>query len=366
MAVSNTHTGWGFRQNGGRDGNTDQSLYYEGQELLRFTASELNLLSGKTYQINGSDVVTATALATAVKVSVAGLANGTDGELITWDANAAPATVAVGTSGHVLTSGGTGVAPEELDAVLCCTVTPDEIFPGSGNLLQGKLGAAKAAACDINAACSGFLYGLATANAFIQTGLYDTVLVVGAEKSTSLMTYNHRDTDVLFADGAGAVVLRGEEGDRGVLSIYLGSDGANHEILHLPMGGSKHPFSPENINDDPYRIFMDGREVFKRAVVKFCESIDIALDSTGLTLKDIALFVPHQANARITEAVCQRLDFSPERVVSNINKVGNTVAASIPIALHEANAAGRIQEGDYVLLASFGAGLTWGSSIIRW
>ena len=259
-----------------------------------------------------------------------------------------------------------GVTPEELDAVLCCTVTPDQIFPGSGNLLQGKLGAAKAAACDINAACSGFLYGLATANAFIQTGLYDTVLVVGAEKSTSLMTYNHRDTDVLFADGAGAVVLRGEEGDRGVLSIYLGSDGANHEILHLPMGGSKHPFSPENINDDPYRIFMDGREVFKRAVVKFCESIDIALDSTGLTLKDIALFVPHQANARITEAVCQRLDFSPERVVSNINKVGNTVAASIPIALHEANAAGRIQEGDYVLLASFGAGLTWGSSIIRW
>ncbi|MCH8205104.1 MAG: ketoacyl-ACP synthase III [Candidatus Hydrogenedentes bacterium] len=259
-----------------------------------------------------------------------------------------------------------GVAPEELDAVLCCTLTPDQLFPASGNLLQGKLGAVNAASCDINAACSGFLYGLATATGFIEMGLHKTVLLVGADKSTSFITWRHRDTDILFADGAGAVVLRAEEGDRGIISLYLGSDGANHGILTLPMGGSKHPLSPENINDDPYKITMDGREVYKRAVVKFCESIDIALNSTGLALEDIALFVPHQANARITEAVCQRLDFPRERVASNIHKVGNTIAASIPLALHEANEAGRIQEGDYVLLASFGAGLTWGSSIIRW
>lgn len=259
-----------------------------------------------------------------------------------------------------------GVAPEELDAVLCCTLTPDQFFPASGNLLQGKLGAVNAAACDINAACSGFVYGLATAKAFIESGFYKTVLVVGADKSTSFLTFRHRDTDVLFADGAGAVILKAEEGDRGILSMYLGSDGANHGILSLPMGGSKHPFTPENINDDPWKITMDGREVFKRAVIKFCEAIDIALDSTSLTLEDIALFVPHQANARITDAVCERLDFPHERVVSNINKVGNTIAASIPIALHEANAAGRIQEGDHVLVAAFGAGLTWGSSIIRW
>ena len=259
-----------------------------------------------------------------------------------------------------------GVGADELDAILCCTVTPDMILPASGNLLQAKLGADKAAACDINAACSGFLYGLATGNAFIQTGLYETVLVVGAEKCTSLLTYKHRDTDVLFADGAGAVVLRAEEGDRGVLSMYLGSDGANHEILCLPKGGSLHPLSPENINDDPYKIFMDGPQVFKRAVVKFSEAINKALEATGLGLDDIALFVPHQANARITEAVCERLKFPAERVISNVHKTGNTVAASIPLALHEANAAGRINEGDYVLLASFGAGLTWGSSIIRW
>lgn len=259
-----------------------------------------------------------------------------------------------------------GMDPEELDAILCCTVTPDQIFPASGNVLQGKLGAVNAAACDINAACSGFLYGLATANAYIQTGLYENVLVVGADKSTSFLTFTHRDTDVLFADGAGAVVLRPDDGEYGVLSMYLGSDGANGNILELPMGGSKNRFTPENINDDPYKITMDGREVFKRAVIKFRESIEIALNATGLALEDIALFVPHQANARITEAVCERLDFPRDRVVSNINKVGNTVAASIPIALHEANAAGRIHEGDYVLLASFGAGLTWGSSIIRW
>ncbi len=259
-----------------------------------------------------------------------------------------------------------GVAPEELDAVLLSTLSPDQLFPASGNLLQGKLGAVNAASCDINAACSGFIYGLATAKSFIETGLHDTVLLVGADLSTSFLTFKHRDTDVLFADGAGAVVLRAEEGDHGVISMYLGSDGANYEILSMPMAGSKYRLTPENINDDPWKITMDGREVFKRAIIKFGESIKIALDSTGLSLDDIALFVPHQANARITEAVCERLDFPRERVVSNINKVGNTIAASIPIALHEANAAGRIKEGDLVLIAAFGAGLTWGSSIIRW
>ena len=272
--------------------------------------------------------------------------------------------LALGASERALESA--GVSAEELDAVLCCTVTPDQTFPASGNLLQGKLGAVNAASCDINAACSGFLYGLATGKSFIETGLYKTVLVTGAEKSTSLMTYDHRETDVLFADGAGAVILRAEDGDSGVLSIYLGSNGADHEILHLPKGGSRQPFRAENIHDDPYKIFMDGREVFRRAVIRFSEAIKIALDETGLTLDDIALFVPHQANARITEAVCQRLKFPSEKAVSNINKVGNTVAASIPIALDEAVRGGRVKEGDYVLFAAFGAGLTWGSSIVKW
>ena len=259
-----------------------------------------------------------------------------------------------------------GVGPKELDLIIVCTVTPDQIFPASANILQGKLGATNAASFDLNAACSGFLNGLAVADSMIKTGNCKTVLLIGAEIATNLLDWEFRDTAVLFGDGAGAIVLRGEEGDHGVLTTHLGTDGADYEILHLPKGGSRDPVTEHNINDHPYRIYMNGRELFKRAVVKMVEMSHVALESAGYTLDDVDLFIPHQANARIIEAAGERLGVPKEKVVMNIDRVGNTVAACIPIAMNEARHEGRIKEGDLVLFSAFGAGLTWGSSLIRW
>ena len=258
------------------------------------------------------------------------------------------------------------VTPDEVDAIIFCTVSPDQLLPASGSLLQKRLGASNAAAFDLNAACSGFLYGLATANSYIRSGLFKTVLLVGAEIQTNRMTWENRDTAVLFADGAGAVVLRAEEGERGVLTTHLGSDGEHYEVLHLPMGGSREPITEKNVGDKPYTIYMKGSELFKRAVKKFPEVSQQALDATGMTYDDIALFIPHQANLRIIEAAGQRMGIDPQRVFVNIQKTGNTTAASIPIALHQALCEGRIKEGDNLLMASFGAGITWGSAIIKW
>ena len=258
------------------------------------------------------------------------------------------------------------VAPDEVDAIIFCTVSPDQLLPASGSLLQKKLGASNAAAFDLNAACSGFLYGLATANSYIRSGLFKTVLLVGAEIQTNRMTWENRDTAVLFADGAGAVVLRAEEGEQGVLTTHLGSDGEHYEVLHLPMGGSREPITEKNAGDKPYTIYMKGSELFKRAVKKFPEVSQQALDAMGMTYDDIALFIPHQANLRIIEAAGQRMGIDPERVFVNIQKMGNTTAASIPIALHQALCEGRIKEGDNLLMASFGAGITWASAIVKW
>lgn len=259
-----------------------------------------------------------------------------------------------------------GLAPEEVELIVFCTLSPDQLLPGSSTIFQGKIGATNATAFDINAACSGFLNGLATADAFIQSGKYKNVLLIGSEIQTNRMTWKNRDTAVLFADGAGAIVLQADDGEHGVLTTHLGSDGENYEVLHLPRGGSAHPYTKENMDDDAYTIYMKGPELFKRAVTKFVETVGDALKATGLTIDDIALFVPHQANIRIIEAAGERLGIAPEKVVVTIDKTGNTTAASIPIALHQANQEGRIKPGDYVLFAAFGAGLTWGSAIIRW
>jgi 3-oxoacyl-[acyl-carrier-protein] synthase-3 len=259
-----------------------------------------------------------------------------------------------------------GVKPEDLDMVVCCTVTPDMLLPASGNLLQGMLGAKNAGSFDVNAACSGFIAGLSVGRGLIEMGMCQKVLVVGAEIQTNRMTWKNRDTAVLFGDGAGAVVLQADTGDRGVLTTHLGSDGANYEVLYLPRGGSRAPYSVENMDEDAYTIYMKGSELFKRAVVKFVEVSQQALDAAGLTYADIDLFVPHQANARIIEAAGERMGIAREKVVINIYKTGNTTAASIPIALHEANLAGRVKPGNHILFASFGAGLTWGSAIVRW
>ena len=259
-----------------------------------------------------------------------------------------------------------GLDAAELDAILFCTVTPDKFFPASGNLLQGKLGAVKAASFDINAACTGFVCGMATANGFIQSGLYRKVLVVGAEITSPLMYWERRDTAVLFGDGAGAVVVEAVEEDRGVLSMVMGTDGTKEAVLHVPGAGSIAPITPETADKHPYAIHMDGQELFKEAVYRFVQTSEEALEKAGIGVEDIALFVPHQANARIIRAAGERLGIGEEKTVMNLDRVGNTVAASIPMALHEAVQAGRVQRGDYVLVSAFGAGLTWGAFVLRW
>jgi 3-oxoacyl-[acyl-carrier-protein] synthase-3 len=259
-----------------------------------------------------------------------------------------------------------GITAHDLDAIIFCTVTPDQFFPASGNLLQGKLDARNIPSFDINAACSGYMCGMATANSFIQSGMFKTILLVGAEIAVNLMTWKYRDTAVLFGDGAGAAILQASDDSEGIKYIELGTDGKNHHILELPGGGSRDPVRLDTINEDSYRILMDGQELFKYAVRKMAELGRRALEETGLTVDDIALFVPHQANARIIEAACKRMDMPMEKTVLNLNEVGNTIAASIPLALHDAVSKGRVKEGDYILFASFGAGLTWGVSILQW
>lgn len=259
-----------------------------------------------------------------------------------------------------------GILPAEIDVIIFCTITWDYILPATASVLQDKIGATNAAAFDITAACSGFLYGLTTARAFIESGQYKNALVVGAELQSRLLTWKNRDTSVLFADGAGAVVLRPEEGESGLLFTHVGSDGSSRDLLHIPIGGLRRPITPENIHDDPLTIYMKGPELFKRAILEFGKAAQRALDATGLTLADIDLFIPHQANGRIIEAAAQRIGLTKEQVFINIQKVGNTTAASIPIAIHQARTEGRIKEGDTILLAAFGAGLTWGSVMIRW
>ena len=259
-----------------------------------------------------------------------------------------------------------GVVPDELDLILCCTTTPDYLFPATACIIQNNLGAKNAAACDVNAACSGFLYGLASANAYILSGMYRTVVVVGTESATNRINWKKRDTAVLFGDGAAAVVLRAEDGEAGILSTYLGADGSGADLLIRPAGGSKLPITKENAEGPDCDVHMKGAELFKRAALLFEQASREAVKRAGVNLDDIALFVPHQANARIIGAAAKRLGLPDEKVMLNIERVANTTAASIPLALHEAATGGRIKKGDLVLLASFGSGLTWGAAVIRW
>jgi 3-oxoacyl-[acyl-carrier-protein] synthase III len=259
-----------------------------------------------------------------------------------------------------------GISAQDLDAIVFCTVTPDQFFPASGNILQGMLGCKHIPSFDVNAACSGYICGLATANAFIESGMYKTILLVGADVISKYMDWDYRDTSILFGDGAGATVIHAEKGDHGVKFIEMGTDGEHYGVLEMPGSGSRNPITPDNVNDHPYHILMDGQELFKRAVRKFTELGERALDETGLDVDDIKVFVPHQANARILEAACARLNMPLERTIININETGNTVAATIPMALHEAVIQGRLERGNHIMMGAYGAGLTWGGAIIKW
>ena len=258
-----------------------------------------------------------------------------------------------------------GIAPEQLDLVVCATLTGDTPIPSTAVWMQRKLEIA-APAFDVNAACAGFSYGMSTATAFIESGQAETVLVAGAEILSRVMNFQDRTTCVLFGDGAGAVVLTRSQ-EPGVLGSVLGADGRSAEILIIPGGGSAQPPSHESLEAKQNTIHMpNGREVFKRAVVEMASACRQLLEKSGYTPDDVDLLIPHQANSRIMIAVAERLKVPLERAVVDVESVGNTSAASIPVALDRAWRAGRIRAGDLVLLTSFGAGLAWGANLIRW
>lgn len=259
-----------------------------------------------------------------------------------------------------------GLAPEDLDLIVVATITPDSAFPSTACLLQERLGAKKAAAFDLSAACSGFIYGLANASNFIATGMYKHALVVGAECLSKITDYTDRNTCILFGDGAGAVVLGEVPEGRGFRSFELGADGGGGELLKLAGGGSRLPSSLATIENKQHFIYMAGSEVFKFAVRIMGNAAEEALRKAGLEKGDIDLLVPHQANIRIIQSAVNRLNLPESKCMINLHKYGNVSAASIPIALAEADEEGRIKEGDCVVLVGFGGGLTWGASVIRW
>ncbi|MGI6093054.1 MAG: ketoacyl-ACP synthase III [Veillonellaceae bacterium] len=259
-----------------------------------------------------------------------------------------------------------GVKAEEIDLIIVGTVSPDMVFPSVACIVQDNLKAYNAAAFDLTAVCSGFIYGLITGSTFIKSGTYKKVLVIGAETLSKITDWSDRNTAILFGDGAGAVVLGETEPGYGILGAYLGADGAGGDLLKVPAGGSRQPASEKTVAERAHFIHMNGNEVFKFAVKVMGEAANKALENAGMEPKDVTYLVPHQANMRIIQSAAKRLGLPMDKVVVNVDKYGNTSAASIPIALDEGVKSGRIKKGDVVVMVGFGGGLTWGSSVIRW
>ena len=256
-----------------------------------------------------------------------------------------------------------GVKPGDVDLIVCATSTPDETFPATATRIQYNLGIGQGAAMDVQAVCSGFVYGMAVADNFVRVGQAKTVLVIGAETFSRILDWEDRSTCVLFGDGAGAVVLQSSSGAgaanaRGVLSTHLYADGTHHDALYVDGG----PSSTKTVG----HLRMEGKEVYRHAVVRMAEAIDAALEANGLTPGDVDWLVPHQANIRIIESMGRRLNLPSDRVVVTVDKHANTSAASIPLALNAAVSDGRIQQGDLILMEAMGGGFTWGSALVRW
>ena len=259
-----------------------------------------------------------------------------------------------------------GISPTDIDLILVATATPDMLFPATACFVQKKIGATNAACLDISAACAGFLFGVEIAQQFITSHTHDIVLVIGAEKLTSITNWTDRNTCVLFGDGAGAAVLGHRGSAHGVISTHIGSDGDYTDILFMPGGGSRCPITKENADKHLATIHMTGKEVYKQAVTAMLSAAQKALDQSGLSIDDISCVIPHQANLRIIEGIADRLKIPLEKFYVNLDKYGNTSAAAVAIALDEANRSGRIKSGDYILMVVFGGGLTWASTIIEW
>ncbi|MDI6870315.1 MAG: beta-ketoacyl-ACP synthase III [Bacillota bacterium] len=282
------------------------------------------------------------------------------------DEETATSDLACGAAWRALESARIGA--DELDLIIVATVTPDMLFPATSCLVQARLGAARAAAFDLSAGCSGFVYALATGAGFIASGQYETVLVIGAETLSKITNWKDRSTCVLFGDAAGAAVLRPVPDGYGILSVVLGADGTGGEKLTLPGGGSRRPFRFERAETDEgsQYIHMCGPDVFKFAVRVVPQAAEEALVKAGLTAGDVQLLIPHQANIRIIDAAAERLGIAPDRVMVNVDRYGNTSAASIALALDEAVRAGRLRRDGVGVLVGFGAGLTWAAAALRW
>ena len=258
----------------------------------------------------------------------------------------------------------TNTSAEDIDLIICATATPDMIFPSTACIIADKVGAKNAFAYDLMAACSGFLFALSTASKFIETGTYKKVIVVGADKMSSIVDYTDRATCIIFGDGAGAVLLEPDENRLGIQDAILRSDGSGREFLHLKAGGSVKPASHTTIDDKEHFIFQDGQPVFKAAVKSMADVSEEIMNKNNLSADDVAWLVPHQANKRIIDATARRMGVENEKVMLNIEKYGNTTNATIPLCLWEWES--QLNKGDNIILAAFGGGFTWGSIFIKW
>jgi len=260
-----------------------------------------------------------------------------------------------------------GISAGDIDLIIVATVTPDMLFPSTACLIQAKIGAKNAMCFDLEAACSGFLYSMETARALCAAGTCNTALIIGADKMSGIVDWEDRATCILFGDGAGAFVLRvGDAEGAGILSAVLGADGTMSDLLTVPGGGSRHPASHETVDDRMHFVKMEGNVVFKQAVRGMSDTAAEALSRSGLSGADVAWVVPHQANMRIIRAVAERMGVSLDKVCVNMEYVGNTTAASVPLAFHDAVRDGRIKKGDIIVFTVFGAGLSWGAAVMRY
>jgi 3-oxoacyl-[acyl-carrier-protein] synthase-3 len=257
-----------------------------------------------------------------------------------------------------------GISALDIELIICATVTPDFVFPATANIISDKVGAKNAWGFDVGAACSGFLYALETGRRFIESGAHKKVLIVGADKMSSIVNYEDRNTCIIFGDGAGVVLLEPTEEEVGILDSELKTDGSGIEFLHQKAGGSVMPASHETVDQNLHSVYQEGRTVFKFAVTNMADVSYEVMERNNLVGDDIAWLVPHQANKRIIDATANRMDVPAERVMLNIEKYGNTTAATIPLCLWEYE--DRIKKGDYIMLAAFGGGFTWGATLIKW
>jgi 3-oxoacyl-[acyl-carrier-protein] synthase-3 len=259
-----------------------------------------------------------------------------------------------------------GVPASEVDLIIVATVTPDMFFPSTACFVQTKIGATRAVCFDVSAACAGFLYAVEVARQFVAAGTAATALVIGAEKLSTIVDWRDRNTCVLFGDGAGAAILQHRPGARGILATHMGSDGSYADILQIPGGGCRYPVTAENAHERLNSIKMNGKETYKQAVTAMLSSAHAVLEKSGLRAEDLACVIPHQANARIIEAIADRMGLSLEKFMINLDRFGNTSAAAVAIALDEAHRTGRMRRGEHVLLVVFGGGLTWAGSVVEW